>query len=435
MKKLCHKTRILIGVLLIVMMTQSQLLADPQVDITHRLGRENPFAGFEMNNQRPVDMPVVSTQTPENHPDLVVETVILRFLDASKVAGLLTKMLTSYGAASADESNNSIMICDTPENMAKIMKEVKKADQAPAQIIVEVVTLDVQLTNSTEIGVSWDLTSNNIADVGYRQAFNEQRITSTVSDVTSQGNATAFNSVGLGGDFSVVIGTVRNVLHMIQQKRDTEILASPRALVVSGQTATIKAVEEIPYEEVTDTAAGGSGALTSTRFKEVGVTLEITATAADGNDIILDVSIEQNVRTGQSESGVPVVDTRRANTSLFLKNGQTVIFAGLRRQEETHEVDKVPLLGDLPVLGNLFRNTRKVKNNSELVVLLSARIDTNQDVPKVVSDKFRAFRDNALLSGRDPNQIADITPSVLDGGESEVDVKINSDNGKQATHK
>lgn len=406
MNKLHRRSTISMYLLLAVFTLQGPLYAKMQADIAETIGRENPFAGFEMSEPKPVDLTVVSTMPPGERPDLVMETIVLKFLDASNVAGLLSKMLTDYGAATANKANNSIVICDTPENMAKILAEIKGADRAPQQIVVEVVTLDVQLADSREIGVSWDLVSDNIGDVGYRQGFNEARLTSTIEDATTTGAATAFNTVGLGGDFSVVIGTVRHVLHMIQQTRETEILASPRALVVSGQTATIKAVEEVPYVEVTDTAAGGSGALTSTKFKEVGVTLQITATVADGNNIILNVEVEQNVRTGVSQSGVPTVDTRRATTSLFLRDGQTVVFAGLRRQEETKQVSKVPFLGDLPLLGQLFRSTSTVTNNSELVVLLSARIDESQTMPAVVLEKYEAFRDHSLLSARDPNEIA-----------------------------
>jgi len=396
------------------------VLMSPQVGSAETLGRENPFAGFEVPASQRTNVTVAAPAevlaAEMEHPDVVMETVVLKFLDAADVVGVLMKMLTGYGAAAANENTNSIVICDTPENVAKILVEIRKADRPPRQIMVEVVTLDVQLSDSTEIGVSWDLLTENVPEVGYRQAFGEDRVTSTGETATTVGDATAFNSLGMGGDVSVVIGSVRNVLHMIQEKRETEILASPRALVVSGQTATIKAVEEIPYEEVTDTAAGGSGALTSTQFKDVGVTLQITATIADSNEILLRVDVEQNVRTGESESGVPVVDTRKATTALCVKDDQTMIFAGLRRQEETKTVNKVPLLGDLPIVGNLFKNTHTAKNNSELVVLLSAHIDEGYTIPATVSDKRRAFQQNALLSGQDPNEVA--------GGAYDVDIQI-----------
>jgi type II secretory pathway component GspD/PulD (secretin) len=213
----------------------------------------------------------------------------------------------------------------------------------------------------------------------------------------SLGNGTAYNTVGLGGEFSVVAGSVRSILHLIQQKRDVEILASPRALVVSGQTATIKAVEEIPYEEVIDTATGGKSAMTSTKFKEVGVTLEVEAIVTDGNNIFLTVQTSQNVRMGESGRGVPVVDTRQANTSLLLRDSQTVIIGGLRREEKTKQTNQVPFLGDLPLIGILFKSVRTVTTHSELVVLLSPHIYIGGPVPSEITAKLNAMQSHSPL--------------------------------------
>ena len=167
--------------------------------------------------------------------------------------------------------------------------------------------------------------------------------------------------------------------------------------MVSGQSATIKAVEEIPYEEVIDTAAGGAAALTSTQFKEVGVNLQVKATITDGNNIFLTVDTEQNVRTSMSAGGVPVVDTRRATTSLLLDDGQIVVFGGLRREETTNEISQIPILGDLPIIGLLFRSTEVTVHRSELVVLLSPHIDRGQ---------AGAGRGHGTVSGR-AGKIAD----------------------------
>ncbi len=156
-------------------------------------------------------------------------------------------------------------------------------------------------------------------------------------------------------------------------------------LVVSGQSATIKAVEEIPYKELIDSATGGQDALSTTQFKDVGVTLQVTATVTDSNSIFVTVDTEQNVRTGVSEQGVPVVDTRKANTSLLLEDGQIVVMGGLRRQEKTQEVSQVPLLGDLPLIGYFFKSRKNVTNKSELVVLLSPHIDRGQLVPNHIA--------------------------------------------------
>ncbi len=359
------------------------------------VGRENPFAAFEVATPPEPEAPPV---IPEETPDLVMDTVVLKFLNATSLRTVLDRMVTSFGAVAVNEANNSVIVCDTVENLPKILAEIKKADRTPQQVLVEVVVIDVQLRNSQEIGVNWDLLSDDRYDVVYRQNVTSSRLGSTIADADTIGAATAFNSVGLGGDLSVISGTVRHVLHAIQQKRDVEILASPRALVVSGGSATIKAVEEIPYEEVIDTAAGGAAALTSTQFKEVGVNLQVTATITDGNNIFLMVDTEQNVGTSVSEGGVPVVDTRRVTTSLLLNDGQIVVIGGLRREEETTEVSQVPILGDLPLIGVLFRSTAVTTSSSELVVLLSPHIDRGEAAPVDLVARYEAIRETSLIS-------------------------------------
>jgi type II secretory pathway component GspD/PulD (secretin) len=283
------------------------------------------------------------------------------------------------------------------------------------------VILDVQLNDSTEIGINWDLLTADRPNAVYRQNFSSSRLGSTIESADTLGNATAFNTTGLGGDFSVISGTVRQVLHMIQQKKNAEILASPSTLVVSGRSATIKAVEEIPYRALIDTGTGGQDALSTTQFKEVGINLQVTAVVADSNNIFLTVDTEQNVRTGQSTDGVPVVDTRGATTSLVLGDGQIVIIGGLRRQEKTKEVKQVPILGDLPILGNLFKSTSTATYNSELVVLLSPHIDKGGPLPPPIAGKYHAAHDQALLSGGDADSARSAGTPVGTGGQRAVE--------------
>lgn len=279
-----------------------------------------------------------------------------------------------------------------------MLSEIKKADKTPQQIMVEVVILDVQLGDDTEIGINWDLLSDKRYGISYRQNFTTSRLGSTVESAATIGNATAFNTTGLGGSFSVISGTIRNVVHLIQQERTVEILASPRVMLVSGESASIEAVEELPYTEVRDTAAGGAGAITSTEFKMVGIHLNVSATLTDSNDIFLMVDTEQNVAAGRSDTEVPIVDTRKAKSSLLLKDGQVVIFGGLRRQENTKEADQIPILGDLPIIGALFRSTNTIVKNSELIVFLSPHIYKGESVPDDAMAKFREIRDRPMLS-------------------------------------
>lgn len=356
----------------------------------------NPFAALLAGDEPRSESPAAPAVTLPP-PEVRLETIVLKFLDAKSLKGVLDKMVGTYGSVAVNEKTNSVMVCDTPENLSRIMAEIKKADQTPSQIMVEVVILDVQLKDDTEIGVNWDFISTDAKDTGYRQSVTSSRVAAVEPTTATLGAATAYNSTGLGGDLSIVTDSVRNVLHAIQQKRDAEIIASPRAMVVSGGTATVKAVEEIPYEEVIDTATGGAEALTSTRFKEVGVTLRVDAKVTDGNNIYLDVQATQNVAIGESIKLVPVVDTREANTSLLLRDGQTVILGGLRREEKTKQVNQVPLLGDLPLIGLLFRSVNTVTSRTELVVLLSPHICTTEAVPEEVTARVEAMKSRSPL--------------------------------------
>ena len=332
-------------------------------------------------------------------PGLSMQTVTLKFLDADEgLKKVLEKMVSQYGSVATNVRSNSVIICDTKENLDRILAEIKKADRTPQQIMVEVFILDVKLEDDTEIGINWDLLSDKNYDIGYRQNFTASRLGTTIENADTIGNATAFVSTGAGGDFTLISGTVRNVVHMLQQKKEVEILASPTAMVLSGQSATIKAVEEVPYEEISDTSMGGAAALTSTKFKDVGVNLQVTATVTDGNSIFLTVDTKQNVKTSESRNGVPVVDTRQAQTSLLLNDGQIVAIGGLRRRENTKKVDQIPILGDLPIIGALFKSTITVTSNSELVVLLSPHIYKGEPIPSAAMAKYSEIKNRPELA-------------------------------------
>jgi len=330
-------------------------------------------------------------------PQLGVETVTLKFLNAEDLKAAVEGLSSELGSITSDSKSNSLIVRDTKENIERMLTEIRAADKTPPQIMIEVVIVDVQLNDDTEIGVNWDILSTKNYDIGYRQNVGfTSRLGSTAETTATIGNATAFVTTGTGGDFSVISGTIRNVIHLLQKKKDLEILADPRVMVLSGKTATIKAVEEIPYNEITETSEGGQ--LSSTEFKEVGVTLEVGATLTDNNLIYLTVDSEQNVETGESDTGVPVVDTRNAKTELLLEDGQVVVLGGLRRKETKIETEQIPLLGDLPLIGFLFRSTSEVVKNSELIVLLSPHIYKGEPIDDAQMTKYNEITKRPMLT-------------------------------------
>ncbi|MDD5134258.1 MAG: hypothetical protein PHP01_02450 [Phycisphaerae bacterium] len=376
-----------------------------QIDI-NLLRQSNPFAQFASNQGQ-----AVKAMPDGPKPDLFIETVSLKFVDAKSLKASITTMSGEWGNMEPDAKGNSMIICDTNENLTRIIEQIRKIDRRPDQIMIEVVILDVKLNNETEIGVNWDMLTTKYNDklssskqigTSFRQSLGfSSRVAS--DDSTTLTDATAWNTTGSGSDFSVIWGDIRNVIHALQERNNVEILASPRVMVVSGKEATIEAVEEIPYSEQSDTSSGGS--LTSTQFKNVGVKLGVGATLTDDRLILLNINTEQNVQTGTSvvtggdgASGVPVVDTRKVQSSLLLDDGQILVIGGLRRKETQKRTNQLPILGDLPVVGFAFKSTDTVQNNSELLVLLSPHIYKGEKPSNAEMDKYNEITKRPLLT-------------------------------------
>ncbi len=382
----------------IILLTLSATVCavDMEIDI-NSVAAENPFAQFKPRQMSPTGVAGIIK------PELVVETATLKFLDAKSVKTSIANMSSDFGNIEPDAKGNSLIICDTPENVEKIITQIRKIDRKPEQVMIEVVILDVKLNNETEIGVNWDMLTNDYRDAAYRQNLTfSGRLSATAQTATNIQTATAYNTIGKAGDFWLTMGDIRTVIHALQEKNNVEIIASPRVMVVSGQTASIQAVEEIPYQESSNTSEGGS--LTSTKFKNVGVMLKIGATLTDDQYILLNVETEQNVQTGSTvvtstgADGVPIVDTRKAQSSLLLEDNQTLVIGGLRRKDTQKQTNQIPFLGDIPVVGLAFKATDTIENSSELVVLLSPRIYRGEKPNKAEMEKFDEITQRPLLT-------------------------------------
>ena len=385
---------------------------EQSIDI-NEITKSNPFLQLTSSqNRTPVE------KTIAEKPDLFVETATLKFLSAKSLKNSIEPMLTINGKIEPDSTGNTLIICDTNENLAKILAQIRKIDRKPDQIMIEVVLLDVQLNNDTEIGVNWDMLTSNYdnklsssSEIGtsFRQSLSGRVTSNTVGSTDTTGTTTLtttdatvlpWATTGLGSDFSLIYGNIRNVIHVLQTKNNVEILASPRVMVVSGQTASIESVEEIPYSNQSNTSGGGS--LTSTEFKNVGISLKVVATLTDDKLILLNVNAEQSVKTGSSVvttggSGVPIVDTRKIQSSLLMNDEQILVIGGLRRKDTQKQTSQLPILGDLPIIGYAFKSTETTRNSSELLVLLSPHIN-GEKTTDAQMENFNEITQRPLLT-------------------------------------
>lgn len=315
--------------------------------------------------------------------DLSVQTVMLKFLRAENLEDIILGMLSPFGKVSVDQQSNSVIICDLPKYLDRIVSQIRQADRMPQQILIEVVIADVKLADDKEVGVNWASLLGGAEKYGISSG---QIMLDTLT--TTPAATRGMDLLFLNGDLLVS-------LHALQEQRDVELLATPRVVVVSGQQAEIKTVEEIPYTETSDTSAGGQ--LTSTVFKEVGVTLTVRATVTDEGKIQLVVSPKQSVKIGETLTSVPIVDTREARTTLLMDDGQVVVLGGLRRKDILLSTEKVPLLGDIPLLGALFSSEKKEVTNSELIIMLSPHVDTGFEPTDEQRARFNSIQNQPML--------------------------------------
>jgi len=297
-------------------------------------------------------------------------------------------MSSGHGSISVDTKSNSLIVCDTKENLEKILAQIRQADRTPEQIMVEVVILDVQLEDDTEIGTDWD------------RIFKPERDEWYVQDLIP---STGTLGTGLGGFFGVTKRDLIGIIHALQEIRNVEILASPRILVASGEEAFIQTIEEIPYIELSQTSGGGAGdfAISSTVFKEAGVTLRVKATVTDDQKILMTIEPEQSINTGVEgvgDSTVPIIDKRKAKTTLLMEDGQVLVMGGLRKKEIRITRDQIPLLGDLPLIGFLFANNKEEIQHTELVVFISPHIYKGEPLSEEQMAKFKELREKPILS-------------------------------------
>jgi len=300
---------------------------------------------------------------PQTIVDTVTSTFRLSYLDAAPSAKMLEGMVTEHGSIIADISTNSLIVTDVPANFQVIADLIAELDEKPDQVYIEVLMVDAVLSDDSEFGVHW------VADA-IRNSGNLQQaaFAASLGNVGSPALDAGVLTLGiLSGDVDITAAIAAEV-----RSRDATILADPQILVVNNNTAKIEIVTEVPFQEITQSTQGPP--VSSTEFKDIGVTLEVTPRITHENTVFLRIRPEESSISGYTEDGIPIEDSRRADTGILLGDGQTVVVGGLRSVNTSKTVTKVPWFGDIPLLGRLFRHTVTNDKNTELLIFLTVHI-------------------------------------------------------------
>ena len=316
-------------------------------------------------------------EMPEIAERLVTQTFEITYADVGQVVKALEKFKSQQGFVSSIEGTSHIIVTDTENKVRDITNLLSTIDRITPQVLVEVRIYDITSNDYLDLGIEWVAGRNTTYDTRRNIGINpsgttDPFITSSFSagtNITDE-STDGYLRFGLLNDHIDVDARLRAEKENI----DAKLLANPRILVLDNEEATFDIVTEHPYIERTIT----SGNITETvKFKQVGVKLVVTPHVAGDNMLRLNIAPEFGVVVGQvqiSTSDVPIVNTRKVNTTALVRDGQAVVLGGLRKKDTTKRVNKVPILGDIPVLGYLFRFEGEATVNTELVVFITPRI-------------------------------------------------------------
>lgn len=324
----------------------------------------------------------------EDLGDLKSEIIKINFAKASDIAAMIggegnVNMLSTRGSISIDERTNSLLIRELPDNIAVIREIVGSLDIPVKQVQIEARIVTVKEGNLDELGVRWGFSSTNgsfgaggsiennilqtVPSVLPDADFNVQDFLNVNLAATSaNASSIAFQVAKLGSDTLLDLE-----LSALQNESKAEIISSPRLITTNKQPAYIEQGTEIPYLE-----SSSSGASTVS-FKKAVLSLKVTPQITPDNRLVLDLSVTQDrrgetVKTGTGEA--VSIDTQRIGTQVLVNNGETVVLGGIFQHSINNSVDKVPLLGDLPVLGALFRRTYEQMGKSELLIFVTPKV-------------------------------------------------------------
>jgi type IV pilus assembly protein PilQ len=325
-------------------------------------------------------------QQVEELAPLYAEYVQINYAKAAEFASLIknddTSILSSRGSVSVDERTNTLLIRDTARSIEDIKRMVTILDVAIRQVVIEARMVTVKDNMNEELGIRWGVTNTDgeYATSGSIEGTSTANGTRSNSGVPSIGDGLNVNLpvANAAGTIAFQIarlanGTILDLeLSALEKENKGEVIASPRITTSNQKEAYIEQGVEIPYQE-----AASSGA-TATQFKKAVLSLKVTPHITPDDKIILDLVITQDTISDITSGFAPAIDTQRIGTQVLVNNGETIVLGGIYQQAIISTVSKVPVLGDIPYLGWLFRSSSQLNEKKELLIFVTPRIVTEQ---------------------------------------------------------
>ncbi|ENY71271.1 general secretion pathway protein D [Aeromonas diversa CDC 2478-85] len=306
-------------------------------------------------------------------------------------------------AISADEASNSLVITAQPDVMAELEQVIAKLDIRRAQVLVEAIIVEMQDGDGLNLGVQWgntngggtQFTNTNLPlgqVIAAGKAYDKNGSTDALGKL-----AGSFNGMAAGfyhGDWAMLMTA-------LSTNTKNDILSTPSIVTMDNKEASFNVGQEVPVQTGSQSSTSGDNIFNTIERKTVGTKLVVTPQINEGDSVLLNIeqevsSVAKAQASGTADLG-PTFDTRTVKNAVLVKSGETVVLGGLMDDQTKEEVSKVPILGDIPVLGYLFRATSNTVSKRNLMVFIRPTILRDASVYSgISSNKYTLFRAQQL---------------------------------------
>ncbi|MCL2700846.1 MAG: hypothetical protein FWE88_04035 [Phycisphaerae bacterium] len=312
-----------------------------------------------------------------------IETALRSFLDRERQTLTSTLGTDAVGAADrllerevivvAERATNTLLVSASPPYFDRIAEIIRELDKAPPQVLIQVLLAEVTLDNSMDLGMEWTHTTT---------ANGHAVRTGTDFGLSAQAN---------GFSLSVTGDNLNLFLRALQSQGRVEVLSRPQIHATDNMNAEINVGQEVPF--IRDTRVDVNGGIYNTiQYETVGVILNLTPRINHEGQVKLDVAPEvSSLSTSSVQVGngvyMPIINTRKAKTTVTVQDGHSVILGGLITAHDEKRDEKVPVLGDIPLLGWFFKHQKTVKQRTELLIILTPHVIRNNDDTDKMTDE------------------------------------------------
>ena len=286
--------------------------------------------------------------------------------------GSTFSILSERGSAIVDERTNTIILTDIGNKIDEFKRLLARIDIPVKQVLIEARIVKAESEFRKELGASWGLAGSDQVDFSLGNSTSGTLEGILATDLGISDPAAAFSLSYLSNNLLIDLE-----LSALESGGFGEIVSQPKVLTADKKKASIKSGVEIPYQAVTNNG-DASGAVVETQFKEAVLQLEVTPQITPDNRVIMDILVKQDSIGSFTVNGEPAINVTEITTQALVGNGQTLVLGGIFQSEELTGDQKVPILGDLPLVGNLFKKQMRTRDKREILIFITPKIIDNR---------------------------------------------------------